>query len=214
MTSGALTVLITGFGPFPGAPFNPTGALVKMLLRRRRPAYAGLRLIGHVFHTSYAAVDAELPALIEKHRPDVLLLFGLAARTKFLRIETGARNARSNLFADAAGRLPPTRSIRPGGPSRLVGRAPFAPLLVAARTARVPIRHSHNAGRYLCNYAYWRAAEIAGPHAPRRVLFVHVPKIAKSARPHARVQAPAVTMQGLLRAAEAILRVLVTSARH
>ena len=25
----ALTVLITGFGPFPGAPFNPTAALAK-----------------------------------------------------------------------------------------------------------------------------------------------------------------------------------------
>src|SRR3954471_2705076 len=79
-----LTVLITGFGPFPGAPFNPTEALVKSLARRRRPAVADVALIDNVFRTSYAAVDAELPKLIAAHRPDVLLMFGLAARTGHL----------------------------------------------------------------------------------------------------------------------------------
>ena len=29
----AVTILVTGFGPFPGAPFNPTGPLVKQLAR-------------------------------------------------------------------------------------------------------------------------------------------------------------------------------------
>ena len=36
----ALTILVTGFGPFPGAPFNPTGPLVERLARLRRPALA------------------------------------------------------------------------------------------------------------------------------------------------------------------------------
>ena len=35
-----LRVLITGFGPFPGEPYNPTQALVKRLLRLRRPAFS------------------------------------------------------------------------------------------------------------------------------------------------------------------------------
>src|SRR5262245_24872654 len=101
-----LTVLITGFGPFPGAPFNPTGAVVAALVRRRRPALTGLRMIGHVFRTSYAAVDDELPELVARHRPHLLLMFGLAARTRHLRVETRARNRRSLLFADVAGHLP------------------------------------------------------------------------------------------------------------
>jgi len=75
----ALTVLITGFGPFPGAPFNPTAALAKRLARRRRPALSGTDRIAHVFPTSYAAVERELPDLIDRHRPDLVLLFGLAA---------------------------------------------------------------------------------------------------------------------------------------
>ena len=55
------TVLITGFGPFPGAPFNPTGLLIERLSRMRRPALAGVTIVPHVFQTSYEAVDRELP---------------------------------------------------------------------------------------------------------------------------------------------------------
>ena len=87
------TLLVTGFGPFPGAPFNPTTPLVKRLARLRRPGLADVRIVGHVFPTSYAAVERELPALIARHKPDALLMFGLATRAKRLRIETRARNA-------------------------------------------------------------------------------------------------------------------------
>ena len=107
----SLTVLITGFGPFPGAPFNPTTALAERLASRRRPAFADVRRIAHVFHTSYAAVDRELPALIKRVRPDVVLLFGVATRTNYLRIELRARNARSPLFPDAEGDCPRARKI-------------------------------------------------------------------------------------------------------
>ena len=59
-----MRVLLAGFGPFPGAPFNPSAALAKALARRRRPAFAGsMQRITHVFATSYAAVDRDLPKL-------------------------------------------------------------------------------------------------------------------------------------------------------
>ena len=98
----AVTILVTGFGPFPGAPFNPTGPLVERLARLRRPALADIKIIPHVFPTSYAAVDRELPKLIAEHKPRALLMFGLAARTKSLRIEMRARNALA-LLPDVSG---------------------------------------------------------------------------------------------------------------
>jgi pyroglutamyl-peptidase len=88
-----LRILITGFGPFPGAPFNPTEPLVARLLRLRRPALGDVELTGHIFRVSYAAVDRELPQLLTKRRPHALLMFGLAGRTPLVRIETRARNA-------------------------------------------------------------------------------------------------------------------------
>src|SRR5437762_13061544 len=96
------TVLVTGFGPFPGAPFNPTGPLVERLARLRRPALGDVTIVPHVFQTSYAAVDRELPELIARHKPDALLMFGLAPRAKALRIETRARNALT-LLPDVSG---------------------------------------------------------------------------------------------------------------
>src|ERR1700736_948630 len=76
--SEKLAILITGFGPFPGAPYNPTMPLVKRLTELRRPALADVELSGHSFHVTYSTVDRELPALIARHHPQALLSFGLA----------------------------------------------------------------------------------------------------------------------------------------
>ncbi len=99
-------ILVTGFGRFPGAPINPTIALIAALKRRRRPALAELRLATHVFATRYAAVDRDLPALIAREKPDAIVLFGVAAKAKRLRIELFARNRASVLFPDAGGTKP------------------------------------------------------------------------------------------------------------
>ena len=208
----ACTVLITGFGPFPGAPFNPTEGLVKRLGARRRPALAEAERITHVFRTSYAAVDEELHVLIARHRPDVLLMFGLAARTPHVRIETRARNAVSVLAPDVGGRLLRRTGIRPGAAAALAGRAPFHRLVSLARTARVAARLSHNAGAYLCNYAYWRGIEAKSRARPVPVVaFVHVPLVHGAFRSRASARAP--TLNDLARAGEAILLALVAAAR-
>src|SRR5215475_11899194 len=173
----ALTILITGFGPFPGAPFNPTGDMIERLAKLRRPALAEVTIIPHVFQTSYAAVDRDLPRLLTKHRPDALLMFGLAPRAKMLRIETRARN-RSGSFPDISGRSLPGRQIRIDGPPDLVlphGRY----LLAAARSMRTPVALSRDAGRYLCNYLCWRASEAAMENGFRLATFVHVPPVTR-----------------------------------
>jgi pyroglutamyl-peptidase len=194
------TVLITGFGRFPGAPFNPSAPLALALAKRRRPALAGVTRIAHVFATGYAAVDRDLPGLLARHKPDVVLMLGLAARTPFVRIETRARNAVSVLFPDVAGYLPTERAIAPSGPPSLRGRAPVTRLLAAARSARVPARLSRDAGRYLCNYVYWRALETS--RSGTLAQFVHIPPL-RNIRP-----------ADLVRAGEAILLALLAAHRR
>jgi pyroglutamyl-peptidase len=152
-----MRILITGFGPFPGAPFNPSAALAKALARRRRPALAGIERSTHVFATTYASVDRDLPKLFaQKQKPDIVLMFGVAGRRRQLCIETRARNAVSLLFPDAGGYRPRHGVIKLRGPAALTGNAPFARLAGVAGT-----RLSRDAGRYLCNYVYWRALEHA-----------------------------------------------------
>jgi len=206
-----MTVLITGFGPFPGAPVNPTEALVRKLARHRHDGNG--RRVGHVFRTSYAAVETELPKLIDLHRPDVILQFGLATRTAHLRIETRAVNSRSVLAADVDGFAPGTAAIDPAAPAARAGRAPHAALVAAARAAGVPARLSRNAGRYLCNYAYWRALEMSGPAGGPLVQFVHVPLVRGEPAPRRRLHR-SLSLSDLLWAAEAMLSVLATAARE
>jgi pyroglutamyl-peptidase len=209
VTADLVRVLITGFGPFPGAPFNPSALLAKALARRRRPALAGIERDVHVFATAYAAVDHDLPKLFAA-KPDIVLMFGLAGRRRELCIETRARNAVSLLFPDAGGHRPPRGEISPGAPPAQ-GKAPFARLLHAARSARVPVRLSRDAGRYLCNYIYWRALEHAGAKGPL-VQFVHIPPLgAKRRRPAKRRR---MALPPMIDAAEAMLIALIAASRH
>jgi pyroglutamyl-peptidase len=136
------TILVTGFGPFPGAPFNPTAPLVNRLARLRRP---GVTIVPHVFATSYATVDRELPKLIAKHKPDALLMFGLATRARRLRIETRAQNALA-LRPDAGGKVR-RGAIAAGKPSAMTMPMPAQRLLAAVRKTGLPVRRSRDAGR-------------------------------------------------------------------
>ena len=179
----AVTILLTGFGPFPGAPFNPTAALVKRLARRRRPALADVKIVPHIFATRYAAVDRELPRLIARHKPDALLMFGLATRAKTLRIETRARNALT-LLADASGSTPRRHAIAASVAPVIQMPAPTRRLHAAIRSTGVPAALSRDAGRYLCNYLCWRATEAAAKAGgPRLAAFVHVPPLRAGGRP-------------------------------
>lgn len=204
-----MNILLTGFGPFPGAPFNPTGRLAEKLARSRHLARSGARRTAHVFHTSYEAVDRELPALLARTRPDVLVMFGLAARTRHVRIETRARNAASRVVADAAGRKPRAGTIAPGAAASLALRIPAQRLVNAARSTGVKAALSRDAGRYLCNYLCWRATEAAArANGPKVAAFVHVPTV----RAAGSRRAP-ITFEQLVRTGEAIVLAAIAGAR-
>jgi pyroglutamyl-peptidase len=207
------TLLLTGFGPFPGAPYNPTGPLVARLAKLRRPALEGVTIVPHVFTTSYAAVDKELPALIAHHRPDALLMFGLAGRAKWLRIETRARNALA-MLPDATSASLRRQTIAPGGPAALVMPAPARHLLAAAQQAGVPVKLSRDAGRYLCNYLCWNAADVvARAQGPRLAAFIHVPPVSLT-RSRPRANAARFTLDDLTRAGTRILMAMAAAARR
>jgi pyroglutamyl-peptidase len=211
-----MRVVVAGFGPFPGAPFNPSGALARRLARKRRPALSGLACRAHVFATSYAAVDHDLPQLFAG-KPEIVLLFGLAARRRHVCVETRARNAISVLFPDAERYRPTDPLITAGGPNARYGRAPVPRLVGALRAAKVPARASRDAGRYLCNYVYWRALERADGAAPL-VAFVHIPAMSRTQRPRGRPgkrrkhRPPSLAQ--LVTAAERLLIALVAASRR
>jgi pyroglutamyl-peptidase len=204
-----IRILITGFGPFPGAPFNPTPPLVARLLRLRRPALGDAELIGHIFHVTYATVDRELPELIARHRPHAILMFGLADRTAHVRIETRARNAVTTRFPDADRNRARKGSIAGGADARMFGPH-TAKLLRAAEGTGVDARASRDAGSYLCNYLSWRAIEATErDNGPALAAFVHVPLIARDGAPQRKGTTHRITLDQLVDAGEAILLEMV-----
>ncbi|WP_431016912.1 pyroglutamyl-peptidase I [Bradyrhizobium pachyrhizi] len=210
--SGRLRILVTGFGPFPGAPFNPTMPLVKRLTALRRPAFDDVALSSHIFDVTYAAVDRELPELIAKHRPQALLMFGLAGRTGYLRIESRARNAVTTRFPDAGRQHARKGSIEGDADARMFGPHTDK-LLRAALATGIDARTSRDAGSYLCNYLSWRAIEaVNGDNDLCLAQFVHVPPLA-----HDGTAAPgksSITLEALVDAGEAMLMELVKLTRQ
>ncbi len=203
-------ILVTGFGAFPGAPYNPTMPLVERLMRLRRPAFDDVALSSHIFHVTYATVDRELPGLLKKQRPHALLMFGLAERTPYLRIETRARNAITTIWPDADGTRVRKGSIAPGTDALTFGPH-TAKLLRAALATGIDARASRDAGNYLCNYLSWRAIEATrredGPHL---AAFIHVPLLARDGT--ARIPG-GITLEALVDAGEAMLGEMVKLTR-
>jgi pyroglutamyl-peptidase len=209
-----LRILITGFGPFPGAPYNPTQPLVMRLLRLRRPAFSEVELSGHIFPVTYEAVDRQLPQLLARRRPHAMLMFGLASRTPYLRIESRARNAVTTLWPDADHARVRKRSIV-GTADAMVFGAHTAKLLRAADRTGIDARISRDAGSYLCNYLSWRAIEATcGAAGPALVAFVHVPPLRRGTSVQRDRAAPRVTLDHLVDAGEAMLLEMVRLTRQ
>ena len=210
--SDKLRILITGFGPFPGAPCNPTQPLVARLLRLRRPAFSDVELSGHIFPVTYSAVDRELPELVAKHRSQALLMFGLANRTPYLRIETRARNAVTMLWPDAD-----HARLRKGSIAGKADAMMFGPhtakLLRAADATGIARGPRIDAGSYLCNYLSWHAIEsTCRDNGPRLAAFIHVPPLARGVS-RCKGAAHRITLEQLVDAGEAMLLEMVKLTR-
>jgi pyroglutamyl-peptidase len=164
-------VLLTGFGPFPGVPENPSGWLAETLAGCARAHDWDLH--GVVLPTEWAAVAGLSPRLHAELQPLVTIHFGVSARSKGLRIERAAHN-RADPRSDARGAKPDSHHIAADGAARLETRLPVTTLAARLRDHGHAARASHTCGRYLCNFLYYRSlaqTKRDGGDA----LFVHIP---------------------------------------
>jgi pyroglutamyl-peptidase len=175
MARGAPVLLVTGFGPFPGAPSNPSERLVRGLAGAfaRRLARLGVRLETRILDVRHATIAPALAALEAGLAPDAALHFGLAGRRRVVTVETRAHN-RNRLFSvDAGRRLPEGLLLERGGPATRRATAPLARLTAALGRA-TPTRVSIEAGAYVCNRTLW--VSLAQAPRGRPVVFVHIPR--------------------------------------
>jgi pyroglutamyl-peptidase len=166
-------VLVTGFEPFPGAPVNPTELLIGWLKKSGwKPR--NTTLVSHVLPTRFDVFETRLGPLLNEHRPDAIVSFGLSAKAKGFTLERFARNTCLMERPDSSGSSLATPLIDPLGADTRSSTLPLAAIAHRLEAAELPWAWSDDAGGYICNLVFYRtlAAKVATA-VPSG--FVHVP---------------------------------------
>ena len=162
--------LLTGFGPFPGVERNPTQTLLDHFARHPDPLPADTRLA--LLHVDYRAVGQQLDALLAR-RPAAVVLTGFSAKAPAITLEAQASTHCAADKPDVAG------FVAAGADGPPLCCTLDLTRLQALVERDTPCAISHDAGQYLCNFAYAHVLQqvaLAGLSTP--VLFVHVPALA------------------------------------
>jgi pyroglutamyl-peptidase len=197
-------VLLTGFGPFPGAAENSSAWLVEELAGKCQSSGLGCDLHAEVLPTEWAEVARLGPGLVQHHRPRLTLHLGLHKRARGFRIERSAHNL-IDLREDARGAVLDRRTILDRSEVRLDTAIPATRLAKHLRTQDLPAVASRSAGTYLCNYLYYLSLHWAREqNGACDVCFVHLPPGPRQGGPLSEAE--------LLRGAELIMRYLLALA--
>jgi len=196
-------ILVTGFGPFPGAPENPSAWLAETLAAQPPALEFEVELHARVLPTAWAAADL-MPRLYDTLQPKVMIHFGVSQRAKSFRIERSAHN-RAALRQDADGMVPSGSMVLPEGPHRHDTQLSAAALAAHLGTSGLAAVSSRSAGSYVCNYLYYHSLDwVRRQTDPRVALFVHIPPPASQGGPFGKA--------ALLRGAQETLRFVLAFA--
>ena len=169
------TVLITGFGPFPGVPVNATMQLVPELAAAGTRAFAGVRIATAILATEWAAAPRTLDGLLAEVKPDLVLHFGVSSRARGFEVEFAGGQC---LHADAGcgGRYCRRESgCARTGRSTCKASLPVQHIVARLRARGIPAFVSRDAGGYLCNATLYHSLGCAREVPGRRVGFIHIP---------------------------------------
>jgi pyroglutamyl-peptidase len=208
-------VLVTGFGPFPGAPENPTQALV-VALRDRMCGAPGCELHTAVLPTRYDAAREAALRLHRRCKPDIAIHFGFSLKAKGFTLEQVAENRLKRGRLDAGGARPSRELIRAAGPLAYASTLPLAAIRAALERRGLPVTLSEDAGAYVCNLVFYAAMARQGLAMAG---FVHIPLVAEmgvrpSQRPRAGRDLPTLTHSELIEGARLILETCVAEWRR
>ena len=198
--TGDPTILLTGFEPFAGERMNPSKEIVRAL---DGESINGHRVIGAILPVAFASTLPMLEALLETHRPELVLATGQAGGRSELSIERVAVNLVDARIADADGLQPIDELAVADAPAAYFSTLPVKAMLARLRALGIPAALSQSAGSYVCNQVFFGLAHLAITRYPgTRTGFIHVPWLPEQAvRHHGQSSMALATMVAGLRAA-------------
>ena len=172
-SSPSSRLLICGFGPFPGAPDNPSARIVERL-EAQAWAPPGWTAAYAAIPTTWAGAFEAVVAALRSSPVEAVLVIGVAPGATALRVETQARRHGGETRPDAAGATCASAAIPANGPAIAAADLPADAMVAAIAAQGLPAEVSTDAGDYLCNHVFYRLLTEA---RSIRAAFLHIPPV-------------------------------------
>ncbi|WP_216321574.1 pyroglutamyl-peptidase I [Deinococcus aestuarii] len=205
------TLLLTGFEPFHTHPTNPSAQAAGAL---NGQTVGGARVVSALLPVEPHAAADTLRSLLDTHRPDAVLLTGLAAGRPHVTVERVALNVMDFNIPDNAGRVYRDHPAHTdaGAPSAYLSTLPLRAIVDAWKEADLPGGISNTAGLYVCNFVLYHALDCLSRSGRAAVPcgFLHVPANAEVALavPEDRPPLPYLPQDEITRAVRVALEVV------
>lgn len=180
---GRPTVLLTGFDAFGGQTVNPSWLAVKALHGRQ---VLGHRIVAAQLPTVFGASLQALDALLDAHRPALVICVGQAGGRAAISLERIAINVDDAPIADNAGAQPVDTPVRANAPAAYFTGLPVKAMHAALQAEGLAVEVSQTAGTFVCNHVFYGLMHaLATRRALRRTRggFVHVPWLPEQGTP-------------------------------
>ena len=203
------TVLLTGFEPFGGERINPSAEIVRAL---DGEIVNGHRIVTAILPVAFASTLPMLEALLETHRPALVLATGQAGGRSELSIERVAANLIDARIADIDGAQPIDEPVVADAPAAYFSTLPVKAMLARLRALGIPAALSQSAGSYVCNQAFFALAHlVATRYRSTRAGFMHVPWLPEqAARQHGQ---PSMALETMIEGVRAAIECAIAT-RH
>jgi pyroglutamyl-peptidase len=172
------TVLLTGFEPFDQDFINPSWEAVRQL--DGELLTDDVRIVARQLPCAFASAGIHLQALLDEHRPQMVIATGLGPGRSDLSIERVAINLNDARIPDNLGEQPIDTPVVPGGPAAYFSTLPIKAMVQALREVGIPASVSQTAGTFVCNQVFYNLQHsLAGSTV--RSGFIHVPALPEQA---------------------------------
>ncbi|XP_027893962.1 pyroglutamyl-peptidase 1 isoform X2 [Xiphophorus couchianus] len=161
-------VVVTGFGPFRQFLVNPSWTTAQGL----KLAGMGQRIDVYIkeLPVSYSSTQRIIAELWQTLKPKFAVPLGIARGSSLVILEQTGKNSGYST-RDVCNCSPTDHLCIVGGPEKLDSVVNMRTISKHFKQAGMDVVHSRDAGRYLCDFAYYCSLY----HGERRAAFIHIP---------------------------------------